>query len=161
LITSLFKGVKYYKIDSTKIARRIKYPVAIVKCQLTICEVASSTVIAYKSALKRRLLDNSSLVEGIDLKSLTKFAHKTTLMEHKLNIMMFMHSLSHKSIIYSSYILLCDCVLCVTDLVWIAWYIKQHEIIETWIYISQVKIYPLKSVFRAENGTYIYCMGIL
>ena len=116
------KGVKYYKIDSTKIARRIKYPVAIVKCQLTICEVASSTVIAYNSALKRRLLDNSSLVEGIDLKSLTKFAHKTTLMEHKLNIMMFMHSLSsHKSIIYSSYILLCKkiycCVLCVTDLV--------------------------------------------
>ena len=38
------KGAKYYKIDSTKIARRIKYPVAIVKCQLTICEVASSTV---------------------------------------------------------------------------------------------------------------------
>jgi hypothetical protein len=97
------KGANYYKIDLiklTKIARRIKYPVAIVKCQLTICEVASSSVKAYNSALKRRLLDDSSLVEGIDLKSLTKFAHKTTLMEHKLNIMMFMHSLSHKSIIY-------------------------------------------------------------
>ena len=66
------KGPKYYKIDySTKIARRIKYPVAIVKCQLTICEVASSTVIAYNSALKRRLLNDSSLVEGIDLKSLS------------------------------------------------------------------------------------------
>ena len=65
------KGAKYYKIDSTKIARRIKYPVAIVKCQLAICEVASSTVIAYNSALKRRLLNDSSLVEGIDLKSLS------------------------------------------------------------------------------------------
>ena len=47
------KGANYYKIDLTKIARRIKYPVAIVKCQLTICEAASSSV--YNSALKRRL----------------------------------------------------------------------------------------------------------
>jgi hypothetical protein len=46
------KGAKYYKIDSTKIARRTQYPVAIVKCQ-TICEVASSTVF-YNSALKVR-----------------------------------------------------------------------------------------------------------
>ena len=75
------KGANYYKIDLTKIARRIKCPVAIVKCQLTICEVASSSVKAYNSALKRRLLDDSSLVEGIDLKSQTKFAHKTTLMD--------------------------------------------------------------------------------
>jgi hypothetical protein len=45
IAASLFTGGGgYYKIDSTKIARGIKYPVAIVKCQ-TICEIASYTVL--------------------------------------------------------------------------------------------------------------------
>jgi hypothetical protein len=41
----------------------------------------------WKSGFKRRFLDDCRLSKVyIDLKSLTKFAHKTTQMEHKLNV---------------------------------------------------------------------------